>query len=221
MAVPSQMSVREFRPSERPQVRIAYATAWESLVDTHGRQAMIFLQEFASRLPVLDALDLYFRVVAVPEPMVESIRVRTLATLDLDSLPPRAMLPGVEGAQLFRLDVVLEVLRHRRDYHRRTLVLARMVGARAAEAITATHVDNALALTRLLRRIMPIDKALGLYIREFSLALPAAQSVLQRAQAHLAGEQLAAQYVDAACLSDLRPLPPATPALAPVEQTHG
>jgi hypothetical protein len=188
------MSLKGFRPSERPQVQMAYAAAWEALIGVHSSQAHLFVQEFASRLPVLDALDLYFRVVPVPEPMIEPARVRALVSIDLDSLPPRGSLPTVAGWQWLRLDVVSDVLHFRREYNRRTTMLARMVGARAAEAVLATHVENAVEFARLLRRLMPAERAIAHYVREFTLSPPAAQSVSQRAKAELAGEALAAQY---------------------------
>ncbi len=194
MAVPSRMSLREFRPADRPQVQIAYARAWEALVATHAEQLAAFVGEFASRLPVLDAVDLYFQVVAIPEPMIEPARTRALRELDLDALPPRALPPAITGWQRLRLDLVLDALQFRREYHRRTLGLARMVGARAAEAVLDTHVRNALGFARLLRRIMTVDRAVAHYVREFSLPLTAAQAATQRARATLAAEALAAQH---------------------------
>jgi hypothetical protein len=192
--VPSRMSLREFRPTDRPQVQIAYARAWEALVATHAEQLGLFVTEFASRLPVLDAVDLYFRVVAIPDPMIEAARTRALTALDLDALPPRAHPPAITGWQRLRLDLVLDALQFRREYHRRTLGLARMVGARAAEAVLDTHVRNALGFARLLRRIMTVDRAVSHYVREFSLPLTAAQAATQRARAILAAEALAAQH---------------------------
>ena len=78
--------------------------------------------------------------------------------------------------------------------------LARMVGARAAEAVIATHVENAIGFCGLLRGVMPVDQVTDHYLREFSLAAGAAQMVWQRVQARVAGEELTAQYAD--------PLPP-------------
>lgn len=193
MAVPSRMSTRRFPPSLRLRARVAYATAWEALLETHTAQAMQFVHEFAPRLPVLKALDLYFRVVAVPAPMEEPVRSRVLSGLDLDCLLPRMPLPTLRGWSRIRLDLLIENARSRRRFHEKTLQLARMAGARAAEDVQATHVANALNFVTLLAEHLPVDRAVSHYVREFSLPLHAAAGVNQRAQAQVAGEHLAAQ----------------------------
>jgi hypothetical protein len=196
MTVPSQMSLRRIPEALHLQVRIAYATAWEALIATHTSQAQQFLCEFASRVSVLDGMDLYFRVTVVPEAMQEVVRSRTLTSLELDSLSPLTTMPTLTGWQRWRLDLVLEHQRYRRRFHDKTIELARMVGARAAEAVVATHVENAIGLTRLLKGVMPVGQASDHYLREFSLPSSVAQMVSQRVQARIAGEELTAQYDD-------------------------
>jgi hypothetical protein len=71
-----------------------------------------------------------------------------------------------------------------------------MVGARAAEAVIATHVENAIGFCGLLRGVLPVEQATDHYLREFSLSQSAAQMVWQRVQARVAGEELTAQYSD-------------------------
>lgn len=176
------------------RVRIAYAVAWEGVITTHSNQVIEFIHEFASRVPLLDALNLYFRVVAVPEPMEESVRNRALPELDLDCLPALTSLPTISGWRLLRPDLILQMVRYRRDHAETTLHLARMVGARAAEAVTATHVSHAFEFARLLAGAMPVDKAVAHYVFVFSLSQTMAQTVLQRVQATLAGQQLARAY---------------------------
>jgi hypothetical protein len=206
------MSLRRIPTSLHLPVRIAYAGAWEALIVTHTSQALQFLCEFASRLPVLDALDLYFQVVAVPEAMQEPVRTRTLTGLELDSLPPLTPMPEIQGLHRFRIDVLFEHQRYRRRYQERTVQLAKMVGARAAEAVIATHVENAIGFAGLLRAVMPVEQSTDHYLREFSLPAGTAQMVWQRVQARVAGEALTAQYAD--------PLPPRIeePATALMEQ---
>ena len=194
MTVPSQMSIRQFPPSLRAEVRVAYAVAWESLVISHGEQAGQFIGEFASRVPPLEALELYFTVVPVSATMQEPIRTRTLASLDLACLPARTPLPVLRGWRLLRLDLVIKLIRFRRSYHEKTLELARMVGARAAEAVTATHVQNALDFAQLLAGHLSVERALAEYLRAFYLPLGAAQVVMQRVKAAVAGSHLAAEY---------------------------
>jgi hypothetical protein len=194
MTVPSQMSLRRIPDALHLKARMVYAAGWEALIDTHTTQALQFICEFAPRLPALDGLDLYFRVTAVPQEMQETVRVRTLTALDLESLAPLAPLPVLSGWQRLRIDLVLEQQRYRRRYYDKTLELARMVGARAAEAVIATHVENALEFIQLLSGVLPVHAATDRYLREFGLSDSVAQMVLQRVQARVAGQELTAQY---------------------------
>ena len=196
MTAPSQMSLRRIPDALRLKVGVASALAWEALVDTHARQAVQFVSEFAPRLPVLDAVTLYFRVTAVPESMREVVRTRALTSLEIDVLPPLTAVPVLEGWRRFRPDLWLEHRRQRVRYQQRTLELARMVGARSAEAVIATHVENAVGFTHLVAGVIPANAAIDRYLREFSLPDGLAQMVRQRVQARVAGRELTAQYDD-------------------------
>jgi hypothetical protein len=196
MTVPSRMSLRRIPASLHLSVRIEYAAGWEALIDTHTSQALQFVCEFASRLPALDALDLYFQVVLVPEAMQEVVRTRTLTRLEPESLPPLTVLRELQGWQRLRPDLVVAQQRFRRRYRERTLQLARMVGARATEAVIATHVENALGFTQLLKGNIPVEPATDQYLREFGLTASMAQMVWQRVQARVVGEALTEQYED-------------------------
>ena len=196
MSVPSQMSLRRVPDALHLQVRVAYAAAWEALIDTHTQQARQFVCEFAPRVRVLDGMDLYFRVTAVPEAMQEVVRSRTLTGLDLESLPSFVELPVLAGWKRLRLDLLLEQHAYRRRYHEKTIALARMVGARAAEAVVATHVENAIGFSHLLKGVLPVEAATDHYLREFNLSAGMAQMVRQRVQARVAGEALTEQYAE-------------------------
>jgi hypothetical protein len=195
MTVPSQMSLRRIPDALHLPVRVAYALGWEALIDTHTRQALQLITEFAPRISVLDALDLYFQVTAVPEAMQEVVRSRTLTAIDLKAIPEPAEMPTLTGWGRLRLDLALEYSRYRRRYQERTLELARMVGARAAEAVVAAHVENALELGWLLRGVMTVQAATDHYLREFGLPADVAQMVMQRVQARVAADELTA-HVD-------------------------
>jgi hypothetical protein len=200
------MSLRRIPDALHLPVRVAYATSWEALIDTHTRQAVQFVTEFAPRISVLRGLDLYFQVTAVPEAMHEVVRSRTLTALDLNTIPAAGELPTLTGWHRLRLDLQLEHQRYRKRYHERTLELATMAGSRAAEAVVATHVENALELAWLLKGVLPVNTAAEHYIREFGLSAGVAQMVLQRVQARVAGDELTAPYDE--------PLPP-IPDVAP------
>jgi hypothetical protein len=188
------MSLRSIPREFHARTRIAYAVAWEGVITTHSNQVLEFILEFSSRIPALDALDLYFRVVAVPEPMQESVRTRALPELDLESLSPVTQMPTLTGWEFLRPDLVLKVIRYRRDYTETTYQLARMVGSRAAEAVTATHVSHATEFARMLSGAMAVDKAIAHYVFVFNLSQTMAQTVLQRVQATMAGQELAHAY---------------------------
>lgn len=192
MTVPSQMSLRRFPEALHLAVRVGYAASWEALIDTHTRQALQFVTEFAPRIAVLDGLDLYFRVTAVAEGMHEIVRARTLTALDLKTLPAPMELPALTGWGRLRLDLVLEHQRYRRRHLERTLELAQMAGARAAEAVVATHVHNAIEFCGLVRGVLTVEQATDHYLREFSLSSSAAHMVSQRVQARVVGEELTA-----------------------------
>ena len=213
MSTPSQMSLRRIPEALHLRVRIAYASAWEALIGTHTSQALQFVCEFASRTPVLRAVDLYFEVVAVQAGMQESVRTRCLTSLELESLPPLAAPVPLRGWQVLRIDRFIEHQQYRRRFEEKTVQLARMVGARAAEAVVATHVENVISFYELLRGVMPVDQVTDHYLREFSLQSGAAQMVWQRVQARVAGEELTAQYSDP-------PPPPVDSEPAEPEQDH-
>ena len=142
--------------------------------------------------------------------MHEVVRSRTLTALDLTTIPAAAELPTLTGWHRLRLDLQLEHQRYRKRHLERTLELATMAGSRAAEAVVATHVENALELAWLLKGVMPVNTAADHYIREFGLPAGVAQMVLQRVQARVAGDELTAQYDEPLprCPSRSRPTPP-------------
>jgi hypothetical protein len=207
------MSLRRIPDVLHLPVRVAYAMSWEALIDTHTRQAVQFVTEFAPRISVLRGLDLYFQVTAVPEAMHEVVRSRTLTGLDLKAIPEPAELPVLTGWHRLRLDLQLEHHRYRRRHQERTQELATMAGSRAAEAVVATHVENALELAWLLKGVLPVNTAADHYIREFGLSAGVAQMVLQRVQARLAGDELTAPCDD--------PLPPVPESTAAPDEAPG
>jgi hypothetical protein len=212
MSVPSQMSLRRIPTCLHLTIRIAYASAWEALVRTHTDQAVQFIREFAPRIAPLSAIELYFRVVAVPDAMQEVVRTRTLTSLEIDTLAPLASIPTLRGWQWLRLDLVLEHRRYRRRHQESTLQLARMVGARAAEAVVATHVANAIEFCGLVRGVLTVEQATDHYLREFGLASSAAHMVAQRVQARVVGQELTAHDDGPLPRVPAQPSPPLPPA---------
>ena len=192
MPVSNLASLRQFPESLRPRLLVAYATAREALIETHQVQALQFTREFSHRVPVIDALELYFRVVPVPMAMEDAVVSRTLVLLDLDGFPPVARQPSpFLMLRRFRLDLFLEAFRQRRQADDSTLQLARLAGARAQEALLETHVTNAFAVAGILQEVIWVDEAVGHYIRTQRLPLATAHMVYQRTRARVADRQLA------------------------------
>lgn len=190
MVVPSQMSVRQFPPVLRLRLRMAHSSAWEALIATHTVQAIQFIHEFAPRLPVLAALDLYFRVVTVADPMEEGVRNRALSGIELAWLAPRMPSPATRTRPWPRLDLFIEHLRSQQRFQARTLELARLAGARAADEVLDTHVTNVLNLVQLVSGYLSLERTVAHYTREFGVSAPVAAWVKQRVQAELASEHL-------------------------------
>jgi hypothetical protein len=192
VSITSLASLRQFPESLRPQLHVAYAAAREALVETHQGQAVRFAREFSRRMPPLEALDLYFRVVPVPQSMVESIVSRALVALDFDHLPqaaaPESLLTTLK---VLRLDLTLSLMRRRRHQTEATLQLARLAGARAADAVLDTHVLNAARIAEILHHVVWVDDAVSHYIHTFRLPLPTAYMVFQRTRAMMADRNLA------------------------------
>lgn len=184
-------SLRQFPESLRPQLHVAYAAARESLVETHRLQAVRFTQEFSRRMPPLEALDLYFRVVPVPQSMVECVVSRVLVSLDMETLPQVAESPSLFSTiKLMRLDLTVTLFRRRRQRMDATLQLARLAGARAADAVLDTHVLNAARIAEILHHVVWVDDAVSHYIHTFHLSLPTAYMVFQRTRAMMADRNL-------------------------------
>ena len=68
------------------QVQVAYARAWEALVETHRAEAASFVEALAPLVSVDEALDAYFREVPVPLGMRDAVRTGTFLRLDFSAL---------------------------------------------------------------------------------------------------------------------------------------
>ena len=78
MIAPSSISTRRFPDPVRVELQVAYARAWEALTATHEAQAVAFVRHLRGRLGSDEALHRYFREVAVPMQMQETVRARAL-----------------------------------------------------------------------------------------------------------------------------------------------
>jgi hypothetical protein len=185
MVAPSLISTRRFPQPVRQQLQAAFARAWEALAETHQTQAVQFVLLLADRLSGEDALHRYFREVAVPALMQETVRARAL--LQLQGVMSRELESATtETLNYLRPDQLLEALRRRTQFVEEINLSCRLAAALSDEAVALTHVRNALDVAEQLTETMPIDEGLMQYIRSFDLPSMPAQVVFQRALARMA-----------------------------------
>jgi hypothetical protein len=185
-------SARRLPPVLRLRLQVAYARAWEALTDTHQTQAAMFVTRLADRLPLEDALARYFREVAVPVAMQETVRARALLSV-ANAVP---VLPGPDDAadpwQRLRPDRLVGAVRRRAQWVEETTLRCRMAACLGEAAVTATHTRMAVEVAELLAEAIPADEALMTYIRSFDLPARDGDSVFRAALAELADRSLPA-----------------------------
>ena len=189
MLAPSLISVRRFPESVRPRIGVAFAMAWEALTATHQQQLLQFVRLMRGRLSADDALHRYFREVAVPALMQETVRARTLIALAGEveaDIGPAAADGGFDGFGSLRFDQIVDSVRRRVQSVEQINLAARLAASLADEAVSVTHVRSALVVADLLSPMLPLDEALMCYLRAFDLPAVQAQVVFQRALAQLA-----------------------------------
>ncbi|HJP56286.1 MAG TPA: hypothetical protein VJ847_04580 [Gemmatimonadales bacterium] len=184
MIAPSSISTRRFPDPVRVELQVAYARAWEALTATHEAQAVAFVRHLRGRLGSDEALHRYFREVAVPMQMQETVRARALLALTPDERRQQPSDPAEPAAPApYR---VIEALRRRAQYVEETNLACRLAASVADEAVSLNHVAMALEVADVLRNVLPVDEALMHYIRAFELGSVPAQLVFQRALARIA-----------------------------------
>jgi hypothetical protein len=186
MVAPSLINSRRFPQPLRARVQVAYARAWEALAETHRAEAVRFVRMLGSRLPAEEALQRYFREVAVPPQMQESVRARALMAL-VDEL---AAASGADAApempKHFSPADLIGALKRRAQYVEETNLCCQLAASLADEQVCSTHVRNACEIAHLLVSALPLDEAIMHYIRAFELPMVEAQMVFQRTLAQMA-----------------------------------
>ncbi|HTC23320.1 MAG TPA: hypothetical protein VK688_03095 [Gemmatimonadales bacterium] len=182
-------SVRRLPPALRLRLQVAYARAWEALTDTHQTQAAMFVVRLADRLPLEEALSRYFREVAVPVAMRETVRARALLAV-ADAVPAVPATDPADPWQRLRPDRLVGAVRRRAQWVEETTLRCRMTACLAEGAVTATHTRMAVQVAELLADVVPADEALMTYIRSFDLPLRDGDAVFRAALAELADRRL-------------------------------
>lgn len=212
MVAPSLINSRRFPQPLRARLQVAYAQAWEALAETHRSEAVRFVRLVGARLPAEEALQRYFREVAVPAQMQESVRARALMAL-ADELAAGSDAAPSEGVRPFSPADWVAALKRRAQYVEQTNLCCQLAASLADEQVVTTHVRNAAAIAQLLTGVLPLDEAIMHYIRSFELPMVEAQMVFQRTLAQLA-ERHPMIVVPAAADASLE-APSAAPAEAP------
>lgn len=209
-------SVRRLPPALKLRLQVAYARAWEALTDTHQTQAAMFVTRLADRLPLEEALARYFREVAVPVAMRETVRARALLSV-ADAVPA---VPGATDSadpwQRLRPDRLVEAVRRRAQWVEETTLRCRMTACLADAAVTDTHTRMAVEVAELLAESIPADEALMAYIRSFDLPARDGDSVFRAALAELAARRLPGSERPVLHVTPAKPPAREIPATAPM-----
>jgi hypothetical protein len=186
------------------QVQVAYARAWEALVETHRAEAAAFVEALAPLVTVDEALDAYFREVPVPLGMRDAVRTGAFLRLDFAELDSTGAEGPPAGGALINPATLFGVTRRMATATQEARRRMTLATARALEGIAATHKHNALDLASV--RGGSSEDGVRHYIRTMDLPAHQAQMVYQQALAALAEGELAEAPV---------PLPAAEPSPAP------
>jgi hypothetical protein len=152
----------------------------------------MFVRRLSERLPLEDALQRYFRQVAVPVAMQETVRARALLSL-ADSVPAAAQpSDSVDPWHSLRPDRIVDAVRRRAQWVEETTLQARMAACLAEAAVTSTHTRMAVEVAELLAEAVPADEALMAYVRAFDLPVKEGDTVFRAALAELADRRLPA-----------------------------
>ena len=186
MTAPNITAGRRFSAATRLRLQLVFAKAVEALADTYQLQAAEFVRRLKSRLPVEEALQRYFREVAVPAAIEETVRSRALISLaGLIETPPKMDSEGANWS-ILRPDHMIDALRRRVQYVEETNLECRLAASMSDEAVATTHVRMARETADVLANEMTPDQAIMLYVRQFNLSSIDAQVVFRTAMSQWA-----------------------------------
>jgi hypothetical protein len=90
---PESLFPRRLDESAERRMRLAQARAEEALIETHVRNALMFIDTLSEDMPFDRAIDTYVRVMGVPEPLASLVATRVLVELGEELVPRRALRP--------------------------------------------------------------------------------------------------------------------------------
>ena len=86
---PQRLFARKLTDAAERRLRLAQARAEEAVLDTHVRNALLFVDTLAGELPFDRAIEAYIRALGIPEPLASTVATRTLVVLSDDVVPER------------------------------------------------------------------------------------------------------------------------------------
>jgi hypothetical protein len=86
---PQRLFARKLSDAAERRLRLAQARAEEAVLDTHVRNALLFVDTLAGELPFDRAIESYIRALGIPEPLASTVATRTLVVLSEDVVPER------------------------------------------------------------------------------------------------------------------------------------
>ena len=86
---PQKLFARKLSDAAERRLRLAQARAEEAVLDTHVRNALLFVDTLAGELPFDRAIETYIRALGIPEPLASTVATRTLVVLSEDVVPER------------------------------------------------------------------------------------------------------------------------------------
>jgi len=131
------------------RVQVAYARAWEALVETHRTEAASFVEALAPLVSVDEALDAYFREVPVPLGMRDAVRTGAFVRLDFTVLDSARADGTPQGWALLHPATLFGITRRMASATQEARRRAVLATARALEGLAATHRQNAIDIAML------------------------------------------------------------------------
>jgi hypothetical protein len=90
---PESLFPRRLDEGAERRMRLAQARAEEAIIETHARNALMFIDTLSEDMAFDRAIDTYVRVMGVPEPLASLVATRVLVELGEELVPRRALRP--------------------------------------------------------------------------------------------------------------------------------
>ncbi|MFN8665966.1 MAG: hypothetical protein U0164_02080 [Gemmatimonadaceae bacterium] len=88
---PESLFPRRLDEGAERRMRLAQARAEDAIIETHVRNALMFIDTLSEDMAFDRAIDTYVRVMGVPEPLASLVATRVLVELGEELVPRRAL----------------------------------------------------------------------------------------------------------------------------------